>query len=241
MFLLFCLLIAGITIGCGIVPFKMPKLLKILLSSFAAVIAFNFVIIRLAGWENMPVWGLLTVAWIFSVQVFYAMLLVAFEIVSGAVRIFVRLRKHLSQVRIKLTFLRVGLLIPAVLITSCGMYGALKMPDITEHEIILPELPPELDGMTVVHVSDIHADRITDAERVGKIVERVNSLNPDLIVLTGDMVDRRVDVISGDWGICGQNTGSMVLPVITNIIPVMINGWHFSALSALQCWKIVIM
>ena len=55
MFLLFCLSIAIIAIWRGIMPFKMAKWLKIVLSLWAFLIAFNFVILRVAGLENLPV------------------------------------------------------------------------------------------------------------------------------------------------------------------------------------------
>ena len=86
MFLLFCLLIAGIVIWRGIMPFKIAKWLKITLSAAAFLVAFNFVIIRLAGLENMPVPVLLILAWFFSVQVLYIQGLVIYEFIYWSLR-----------------------------------------------------------------------------------------------------------------------------------------------------------
>jgi uncharacterized protein len=52
----------------------------------------------------------------------------------------------------------------------------------------LPRLAPEFSGYRVVQLSDIHADRWMTADRLAKIVGRVNRLKPDLVVLTGDFV-----------------------------------------------------
>jgi uncharacterized protein len=52
----------------------------------------------------------------------------------------------------------------------------------------LPHLAPQFSGYRVVQLSDIHADRWMTAERLAKIVHRVNELKPDLVVLTGDFV-----------------------------------------------------
>ena len=204
MFLLFCLLIAGIVIWRGIMPFKIAKWLKITLSAAAFLVAFNFVIIRLAGLENMPVPVLLILAWCFSVQVLYIQWLVIYEFIYWSLRGILYWRKRPVLPVMTRWYWRAGMLLPAVLIASVGMYNALKMPDVREYEIVLEDLPPELDGMTIAHLSDIHADRITDGEKVAAIVQRVNNLNPDLIVLTGDMVDRRVDVIDKDLQSLGK-------------------------------------
>jgi uncharacterized protein len=52
----------------------------------------------------------------------------------------------------------------------------------------LPHLAPEFSGYRIVQLSDIHADRWMTANRLAKVVHRVNDLHPDLVVLTGDYV-----------------------------------------------------
>jgi uncharacterized protein len=52
----------------------------------------------------------------------------------------------------------------------------------------LPHLAPEFFGYRIVQLSDIHADRWMSAQRLAKIVRRVNDLHPDLVVLTGDYI-----------------------------------------------------
>jgi predicted MPP superfamily phosphohydrolase len=56
-------------------------------------------------------------------------------------------------------------------------------------EIPLKQLPPELDGMTIAQVSDIHVGRFTRPGMLPKIADATNSLNADLILLTGDLID----------------------------------------------------
>ena len=52
------------------------------------------------------------------------------------------------------------------------------------------DLPASLDGLRVVHVTDIHMGPWTSLHRVRRIVETTNSLAPDVIALTGDYVMR---------------------------------------------------
>lgn len=54
--------------------------------------------------------------------------------------------------------------------------------------VILPSLPPELDGMTIAHLSDFHHSRAVPLDYIEKVVGLCNELKPDLVVLTGDYV-----------------------------------------------------
>lgn len=62
------------------------------------------------------------------------------------------------------------------------------------HKLSVPlhNLPPALDGMTVVQLSDIHIGPTVGRQRVKAVVDRVNQLQPDLVVITGDLVDGTV-------------------------------------------------
>jgi predicted MPP superfamily phosphohydrolase len=60
-----------------------------------------------------------------------------------------------------------------------------------EHkQIHLRRLPRELDGFRVVQLSDIHHSPFTSREQIERAVETANSLQPDIIALTGDYVSK---------------------------------------------------
>ncbi|HTW69757.1 MAG TPA: metallophosphoesterase [Acetobacteraceae bacterium] len=52
------------------------------------------------------------------------------------------------------------------------------------HDVVLPHLPPEFDGFTLLHLSDLHIDAAPDFTAV--LIEAVRGLDYDLCVLTGD-------------------------------------------------------
>jgi uncharacterized protein len=54
----------------------------------------------------------------------------------------------------------------------------------------LPQLPPELDGLTIAHLSDLHMTGQLGREYYDVIVDETNALAPDLIVITGDILER---------------------------------------------------
>lgn len=54
----------------------------------------------------------------------------------------------------------------------------------------LKSLPPSLDGLTIVQLSDLHFVGRIPQEFYQEVVEHTNREDPDLIVITGDIVDR---------------------------------------------------
>lgn len=64
--------------------------------------------------------------------------------------------------------------------------------DVNEVEVRIPNLPADFDGFTIAQISDLHVGTFgDDTTFVSMLVDSINSLNPDLIVFTGDIVNRR--------------------------------------------------
>ncbi|MBN1340079.1 MAG: metallophosphoesterase [Bacteroidales bacterium] len=61
------------------------------------------------------------------------------------------------------------------------------------NEVVVPSLPPAFDGLRIVQVSDLHLGSWVSAGQLRKVVEKVNSLKPDIFVFTGDLVDNQTD------------------------------------------------
>lgn len=56
-------------------------------------------------------------------------------------------------------------------------------------EIQYDGLPPALENLTIVHISDLHLDSFDRHEKKLKaVVDSINAINPDIIVNTGDFV-----------------------------------------------------
>jgi predicted MPP superfamily phosphohydrolase len=54
-------------------------------------------------------------------------------------------------------------------------------------------LPRALDGITIAHVSDMHVGRYTRGQVLREMVRTTNSLQPDLVLVTGDLIDYSLD------------------------------------------------
>jgi uncharacterized protein len=73
-----------------------------------------------------------------------------------------------------------------------GLFTALRRPRIVEVSVPLPGLPGEMDGFTIVQISDLHVSNTLRRRSVERVVTMSNALAPDLVVITGDLVDGSV-------------------------------------------------
>jgi len=60
---------------------------------------------------------------------------------------------------------------------------------INRFDVPITGLDTRLDGKTIAQISDIHLGQYMTAERMAGYVERINALDADLIVITGDITD----------------------------------------------------
>ncbi|HET7505831.1 MAG TPA: metallophosphoesterase [Kofleriaceae bacterium] len=81
---------------------------------------------------------------------------------------------------------------------AAGMFEARGTHQTVDVEVTLPKLPRALDGFTIVQLSDLHVGLTIDREFVSRVVDHANSLAPDVIALTGDLVDGKVADLRDD-------------------------------------------
>lgn len=86
----------------------------------------------------------------------------------------------------------------SVFLAAFFMWSALRVPRIHEVEVPLESLPPELDGLRIAQLSDLHVGSTFDALWLREVVERTNAMEPDFILITGDLVDGRPAVMGED-------------------------------------------
>ena len=68
-----------------------------------------------------------------------------------------------------------------------------------EYTINDKDIPEGFDGIKIVHFSDIHYNRALNISKVKDIVNEINKINPDLVVFTGDLVDKDVTLTDNDF------------------------------------------
>lgn len=78
-----------------------------------------------------------------------------------------------------------------LLVTAFSLYGVWNafQPQIVPIEVSLKNLPGEWKGKTIVQLSDTHLGPVHRVRFMNRVTEKTNSLNPDLILITGDLFD----------------------------------------------------
>ena len=84
-----------------------------------------------------------------------------------------------------------ALVVGAVALGASGiaLRRALAGPELRRVEVPLARWPRGLDGFRIVQLSDLHLGPLLDRRFAASLAERVNALAPDLVVVTGDLVD----------------------------------------------------
>jgi predicted MPP superfamily phosphohydrolase len=109
-----------------------------------------------------------------------------------------------SWIRLNYDIAKVWTLAAAVVMVSIVLaIGHLNAsyPRVRNLALSIPKKVAGIDSLTVVSVSDIHLGTIIGRERLDNLVKKVNSLNPDLVLIPGDLVDEDLGpVIRGNLG-----------------------------------------
>lgn len=82
-----------------------------------------------------------------------------------------------------------AVLVLALGATLLGAFNARRLARVVRVDVPIAGLPPPLHGFTIVQISDIHVGPTIKRGYVEHIVKAVNALKPDLIAITGDVVD----------------------------------------------------
>jgi len=72
-----------------------------------------------------------------------------------------------------------------------GLIGGIKRPELNRVDVFIKDLG--FDMLTVVQLSDVHVGNTIGKAFVQECVERINLLKPDIVVITGDLVDRKIE------------------------------------------------
>ena len=77
-----------------------------------------------------------------------------------------------------------GLLLYSRFIATSGL-------NVKEYKVVNDKIIDEYHGLKIVHLSDIHFGSTITENDLDHLVNKVNELNPDIVVITGDIIDER--------------------------------------------------
>lgn len=104
---------------------------------------------------------------------------------------------NLPQTRIVTLFIVLGL---SVIFVAVSFINA-RIPRIKELNITISKPNATPGELTVVMASDIHLGTIIASRKANRLVEKINAMNPDLVLFAGDIVDEDLaPVINNNLG-----------------------------------------
>ena len=97
--------------------------------------------------------------------------------------------------------LKFFLIIFSIIILIIIYAGTLGMMGLNtkEYTIMEDNLPNNFDGLKIVHFSDLHYNRGITTNKVKSIVDEINLIKPDIVVFTGDLVDKDMNLGKDDY------------------------------------------
>ena len=93
---------------------------------------------------------------------------------------------------------RFSFLISLILVAGIGVYGFFEALHIRTERITLytSKIPESVGRVKIAQISDVHLGLIVGRDRLQRILEKVKTANPDILVSTGDLVDGQADDIA---------------------------------------------
>ncbi|EHK64155.1 metallophosphoesterase [Achromobacter arsenitoxydans] len=180
-------------------PLKWPAAAKMLLAALLLLAAEHHLITRnffgTMASPEVPGPVLMTLGWAFGALILLAIFLFVTDLAGLALSAFSRSR---GRALLSCARLRAGLACAAVALSALGVWQAVRVPDVKTIEVALPGLPRAYDGFRIVHLTDLHASRLLQADWMRAVVSKTNALNPDLTLITGDLVDGTPEARAND-------------------------------------------
>ena len=68
-----------------------------------------------------------------------------------------------------------------------------------EYTIKDNNIPNDFNGLKIVHFSDLHYNRGISLKQVSSVIDEINLIRPDIVVFTGDLIDKDVTLNEKDY------------------------------------------
>ena len=200
-------------------PLSIKPWIKWLLSALALAATMHHYTVALfwgtRASPEIPAHVIMVLGWAFGT----VLLAACFTLITDLTGLLMRvLYKPVGLTLLRSPALRGVLGIAAVSLSALGVWQAVQVPDVKSIEVKVKGLSPSLDGFKLVQLTDLHASRLLQGPWIQAIVDKTQALQPDLIAITGDLVDgtvtaRRDDVAplqalsapKGVWVIAGNH------------------------------------
>lgn len=173
---------------------KSRKIFRILFSIVAPSFILYYILILTQPSAFSDFVGMIGALWLAAVLYIF-LFLVLFDLLRLLNKIF-----KIFPAFIKTNYAKVKLYLMALTaLTSClaiilGYINAAN-PVVNEMNLKIEKSANGLKKLRIVMLSDIHMGHIIGQEKVGEMVDTINSLNPDIVLFAGDIIDGEIEPV----------------------------------------------
>ncbi|HFF6188255.1 metallophosphoesterase [Stenotrophomonas maltophilia] len=175
-------------------PLRMPIWMKVVLSLLLVSVAVQLRIVAMF-WGTMasPEIPKLAIASLATGSTAVLLLALFLLVLDAGLLVSRILRRPRAVSALRAPKLRPAAGVLALLVSGYGVSQGMAVPKPRQIEVSIAGLPAAFDGYRVLQLSDIHASRLLTGDWVRRVVDDSNALKPDLIVITGDLIDGSVE------------------------------------------------
>jgi predicted MPP superfamily phosphohydrolase len=175
-------------------PPNQQRLLTLVFVLLFALVPLSFFVRRAGSWLAAPV------VWVSSIWLGVLLLLLVTLLAGDFVRGVTALGMRVTDAppadpERRVALARLFALVVVGLtggLTAWAVKSGLARVAVREVDVRLRRLPKELAGTTIVQLSDVHVGHTIRRDFIEEIVAQTNALKPDVIAITGDLVDGSV-------------------------------------------------
>lgn len=197
----------------GYVVFKILPVLglnnnpTILILFITAVLSFLPIlppILRMIGFENRAIDKFSLIGYTsfgffsftFMIFLFRDFFIIVMNVIENFFKVPIPLDHTKRDFLIKMSSL--AILSSSSVSTVYGFYNSRKGPLIKNQVVFLKNLPKEFDNFTIAQISDLHVGPTIKKPYVLNVLDEISKVNPDMIAVTGDLIDGSVDHLKKD-------------------------------------------
>ena len=192
-------------LAAGLFPYALPGVLTVATYTTLPLLVF----LRWRGWPFYPgaAFRLLVVR-----PFWYTHLLL--PLVAGAGLLGFLIGLPFGQAVLGGRILAGTVLTVVVVILAVGYVGSRRL--VVRHvDVDVPGLPSSFHGLRIAQLSDLHVGPHTPRRFLERVVRATQELQPDLIAVTGDLIDDRAE----DVGVYARMLGALRAPLGVYMIP----------------------
>ena len=187
-----------IVLWFGVRPLRLPRAWAIAFAVLLFLVSQKFVVYAVWGGDafkpELPETFIHVTGWAYSSFMLFVGLVCTAAIVKGLAWFFLNPRQR-EAIRATQGIRRRQFVagLAAAGTAGWGVWEGIRVPRIKRMEIEVEDLPRAFDGFRIVHLSDLHCSAAARREHMKGIVAQANTLNADIVCITGDFVDGSVE------------------------------------------------